>query len=206
MKNYIKNSSKILFNYAMALIVFLIFIYVFISVAKENFGTLLPLYSILIFLFLFFIVYSETKNLAVKEKRPQNEMNPYPLKGLVYGLIATIPVAAIVGVAALVHFADQYAERIKHLVINSLLGPMYFVIRFLNESVAGYIAGMLLLPLVAMLGYLAGYYGINIMDRFKKKKVITEKGFTKSPWNPSNAPAKKTGKKKSGTKKASGGN
>lgn len=202
--NYIRNGAKILFNYFMALVVFLIFIYVFISITKDNFGKYLPLYSILIFLLMFLIVYSDMKIIAVKEKKPQNEMNPYPLKGLVYGLIGAVPIALITGIVSVISFGNQY-DRIKHLAINSLLGPMFFLVKWLNESPAGYAAGILLLPLTAMLGYLAGYYGINIMSKLKKKKAVAEKGFTKSPWNPSNVPVKK-GKKKSGTKKASGGN
>ena len=205
MKNYyIRNGAKILFDYVMALVVFLIFIYVFISITKDNFGRYLPLYSILIFLLLFLIVFSDMKAIAIKEKKPQNEMNPYPLKGLAYGLIGAVPIALIVGVVSMISFGKQY-DLIKHLGINSLLGPMFFLIKWLGESTAGYAAGILLLPLIAMLGYLAGHYGINIMSKLKKKKVIAEKGFTKSPWNPSNVPAGK-GKKKSGTKKASGGN
>jgi hypothetical protein len=202
--NYIRNGGKILFNYAMALIVFLIFIYVFLSITKDSFGKYLPFYSILIFLLLFLIVYSDVKMLAVKEKKPQNNLNPYPLKGLVYGLIGTVPVALIIGVVSVLDFGIY--GNLKHIVINSLLGPMFFLIKWLNESIAGYAAGILLLPLIAMLGYLAGYYGINITSKLKKKKVVAEKGFKKSPWNPSNTPVKKTGKKKSGTKKTSGGN
>jgi hypothetical protein len=204
--NYIRNSAKVLFNYVMALIVFLVFLYVFLSIAKDNFSKYLPLYSILLFLLMFLIIYSDMKSLAVKEKRPQNEMNPYPLKGLAYGLIGTAPIALIIGAASVISFGDQSLDRIKHVVINCLLGPMYFLIRWLSESPAGYAAGILLLPLIAMLGYLAGYYRIDIMSRFRKKKAIAEKGFTKSPWNPSNVPEKKTTKKKSSTKKTSGGN
>jgi hypothetical protein len=202
--NYIRNGAKVLFNYAMSLIVFIIFLYVFLSITKDNFGKYLPLYSILIFLFMFLIVYSDMEMLGIKEKKPQNNMNPYPLKGLVYGLIGTAPIALMIGVAALINLGDL--ERIKHLAINCLLGPMYFFIKWLDESPVGYAAGLLLLPLIAMLGYLAGHYGFNITGKLKKKKVLAGKGFTKSPWNPSNVPAKKTGKKKSGTKKTSGGN
>ncbi len=207
MKNsYIRNGAKILFNYVMALVVFLVFLYVFLSITKDNFGKYLPFYSILIFLLLFLIVYSDMKILGVKEKKPQNELAPYPLKGLVYGLIGTAPIALIIGIASMVRIENHDTERIRHVLINCLLGPMYFLIKWLNESLGGYVAGILLLPLLAMLGYLAGYFGFEIIGRFKKKKVVSEKGFTKSPWNPSNTPAKKTTKKKNDTKKASGGN
>lgn len=205
MKNYIRNSAKILYDYAIVLIMFAIFMYVFMSLTKENFNQWLPVYSFLLFLFAFFIIYSDMKSLAMKEKKPQYELNPYPLKGLVYGLIGTIPVALAVIVAALIHLGSVDVERIKHLAINTFLGPMYFIIRWLNETPIGYMAAILVLPLIAMLGYLAGYYGINIMSKLSKKKVIPEKIFTKSPWNPSSGSGKGSGKKKNKAKKVSGG-
>lgn len=205
MKDYVKNGVKVLFNYAIALVVFVIFIYVLLSVTKDKFNEWLPVYSILLFLFAFLIIYTDMKSLAVKEKKPQYDLNPYPLKGLVYGLIGIIPIALIVAVASWIHLGDDIAQHIKHVAINTFLGPMYFLIRWLDETPAGYIAAILLLPLIAMLGYLAGYYGINIMEKIKRKKVVPEKGFTKSPWNPSSASGKGTGKKKKKVNKASGG-
>lgn len=206
MKNYIKNGAKILFNYAVVLIVFAIFIYPFMSFTKDSFNVWLPLYSILMFLFAFFIIYADMKSLAIKEKRPQYELNPYPLKGLVYGLIGVIPIALIVAVASLIRLENSVADHLKHVAINAFLGPMYFLIRWLNEAPVSYVAAILLLPLLSMLGYLAGYYNINIMGKLMRKKTVTtEKPFTKSPWNPTNASGTSTGKKKNKTKKPTGG-
>ncbi len=207
MKNFIKSSAKILFDYAMVLIVFAIFIYVFMSITKDNFNTWLPYYCLLIFILAFYIIYTDMKNLAIKEKKPQYELNPYPLKGLIYGLAGTLPIALITAAAALVSLGNETAERIKHLAINVFLGPMYFLIRWMNETPLGYAAAILLLPLISMLGYLAGHYGINILDKLRKKKQVpVEKGFTKSPWNPSNTSVKGSGKKKNKVKKTPGGN
>jgi hypothetical protein len=204
MKNYLKTGGRVLFDYAMSLVVFVIFVYVFMSVTKDNFGKWLPLYCALIFLFLFYILYNEMKTLGIKEKKPQYELNPYPLKGLVYGAIGMVPVALIAGILALLNFEDKYVDRIIHLAINTLLGPMYFVIRWFHEAVVGYAAAILLVPVLTMLGYLAGYHGIQITEKLKKKKVVEQKAFKKSPWNPTSGSVKKTGKKKDGSKKASG--
>jgi len=201
MKNYIKNGMKILFNYTIALVLFAIFIYVFMSLAKDNFNEWLPLYSILLFLITFLMIYTDMKSLAVKEKKPQYDLHPYPLKGLVYGMIGTIPIAVIVAVASLIRLENEVIEHVKHVAINTFLGPLYFLIRWLNEAPIGYITAILLLPLIALMGYLAGYYGINIMDKIKKKKPVIEKGFTKSPWNPSSTSGKGSGKKKKKVKK-----
>lgn len=196
MKQYIKTGGKILYDYAMSLIIFVVFLYPFIGLAKENLYTWLPLYCIIVFIFTFFLIYSDMKALAIKEKKPQYELNPYPLKGLVYGLFAIIPVILVTGVLSLLRFDNSAADRIRHLAINTLLGPLYFIIGWMKESFFGYAAAILVIPILAMLGYLAGYFDIHIMKIiFKKKNVVQEKGFTKSPWNPT-AGRKKSVKKK----------
>ena len=196
MKYFIKNGAKVLFDYIVVLIIFGVFIYPFMSLTGDNFNTWLPIYCFIIFLFAFLIIYGDMNRLAEKEKKPQYDLHPYPMKGLVYGLIGIIPIALIVAVAAMITLENVAADRIRHLAINTFLGPMYFLIRWLNEAPIGYIAAILLLPLIAMLGYLTGYYGIHIINKLKKKKAVPEKGFTKSPWNPTNAPVKGPKKKK----------
>lgn len=205
MKDYLRNGWKVLFNYTITLVLYAIFIYVFLSITQDQFNKWLPFYCILLFIFLFFILYTDMKSLAVKEKRPQYDLHPYPLKGLVYGAVGALPVAVIAAAASMIHLQDETLQHMKHVAVNAFLGPMYFIIRWFNESAAGYIAAVLLLPVIAMLGYLAGYYGFNIMDKIKKKKPEQEKKFVKSPWNPSNTIGRGTGKKKSKVKKPSGG-
>jgi len=196
MKQYIKTGGKILYDYAMSLIIFVVFLYPFIGLAKENLYIWLPFYCIIIFIITFFLIYSDMKALAIKEKKPQYELKSYPLKGLVYGLFSIIPVVLITGVLSLLRFDSVTADRIRHLAINTLLGPMYFIIGWMKESLLGYAAAILVIPVLAMLGYLAGYFGINIMKTvFKKKYQVQEKGFTKSPWNPT-AGRKDSAKKK----------
>ncbi len=200
MKMYIKNGMKILADYGMALIVFLIFLYPFFGLTKDNVYVWLPLYSGVFFVFAFAVIYADMKDLAKKEKKPQYDLKPYPLKGAVYGLVGIIPVAVLVLVGALLHFDGFTADRIRHLTINIILGPFYFVYRSLNESLTGYIFSVLLLPLMAMLGYLAGFYGIDIFGKvFRKKASVQERAFTKSPWNPTNNVKKSSGKKKKKT-------
>ncbi len=200
MKMYIRNGTKILADYGMALIVYIIFLYPFMGLTKDSLYTWLPLYSAVFFIFAFAVIYADMKDIAKKEKRPQNELHPYPLKGAVYGLVGIVPVAALVLVGSLLHFDNFSADRIRHLLVNIILGPFYFLYRPLNESLIGYTASMLLLPLTAMLGYLAGFYRIDIFRKiFRKKDAAQERGFTKSPWNPTNNTKKSPGKKKKKT-------
>ena len=196
MGNYIRNSARILYNYALALILFIVFVYIFITIAGNNFGKLLPLYSFIVFIFSFFIVYSETKRLGLKEKKPQNGLNPYPLKGLVYGLIGFLPVAVLEVVSVFITFGTEFGDHLKHVAVNAIMGPLFFAIKPFDEKPLGYVIASLIIPVVSMLGYMAGYYGFDILKIFKKtdKKPVT-KDFVKSPWNPSNG-AKTTGSKR----------
>lgn len=197
MKRYIKTGGKILYNYSMSLIVFVIFMYPFIALTKDKFYTWLPLYSIIIFILAFYIIYEDMKVLAFKEKRPQYDLNPYPMKGLLYGLFAIIPIVVVAGVLSLLHFESSIVERIIHVAINTLLGPVYFIIGWMKESFIGYAIAILMIPIIAMLGYLAGHYEIDVFKSvFMKKNASQEKKFTKSPWNPTIAKKEKTGKKK----------
>lgn len=184
MKDWIKGGVKVLVGYAIGLLIFVVFIYVFLSITGTSFNAWLPLYSILLFLLTFAIIYSDMKKLAIKEKKPQYELHPFPLKGLVYGLIGFFPIALLETVFALIRFGTEFAERVKHIGINTMMGPLYFIIRFAGESVPGYIAATLVIPVVAMFGYLAGYYGFELGKHFKKTPPPVQKEFKKSPWNP----------------------
>ena len=203
--NYIKNGLKVLFGYCISLLVFGIFIYVFISLAKDNMSMLLPFYSLLFFLMVFAIIYTDMKKLAEKEKKPQYDLHPYPLKGLIYGIIGFSPIIVLEIVSVFLVFGDQVAERIKHLAINTLMGPLYFIIRLASEQPIGYILASLTVPLIALLGYLAGFYGFSITKHIKKEKQsnASQAAFKKSPWNPTNkassSPVRK--KKKSNASK-----
>lgn len=197
MKDYIRNGAKVLFGYVISLVVFSIFSYIFMSIAGDKFNTYLPYYCFIVFLFAFLLIYSDMKRLATKEIKPQYELSPYPLKGLVYGIIGFSPFILIEIISALIVFQDSVTNHLKHVGVNVLMGPMYFLIRIFSESTLGYILASLLIPLVAMLGYLAGYYNVSPVKFLKKKEnKPVEKGFVKSPWNPTNRPSGSSARKK----------
>lgn len=196
--NYIKNGLKVLVGYCISLLVFAIFIYVFLSLAKDNTNKLLPYYSLLFFLMVFSIIYVDMKKLAEKEKKPQYDLHPYPLKGLIYGFIGFSPIILIELISVFIVFGDQFADHIKHLAINTLMGPLYFIIRAGSEKPMAYILASLVVPLIALLGYLAGYYGFNIFKYLKKedKNKSSQATFKPSPWNPTNKVSPKPVKKR----------
>lgn len=195
MGNYIRNGARILFNYALSLILFGVFIYIFMSIAGDNFGKLLPIYSFILFIFAFFIIYSEMKRLAIKERKPQYELNPFPLKGFIYGISGFLPIIVLELISVFISFGDEVGNHLKHIAINTIMGPLFFLIKAFDEKPLGYAAASLLIPAVAMLGYMSGFYNFNIIRKVKKKdEKPVEKVFEKSPWNPSI-------KSKSGSKK-----
>jgi hypothetical protein len=205
-KDYIKNGFKVFVGYGITLIVFGVFIYVFLSLAKNNSGQLLPYYSLLMFLMAFAIIYSDMRRLAEKEKKPQYDLHPYPLKGFVYGILGFSPIALLEIISIFLVFESQFANRIRELAVNTLMGPLFFIVKAFNEKPLGYILASLAIPIIAMFGYLAGLYGFSFSKYLKKSKKaqVDKQTFSKSPWNPTNkvsqAPVKKKKKVQSTNK------
>lgn len=184
MQGFIKKCWKVLLGYILSLMVFGIFSYFFLSVSGSKFNLYLPYFCFVTFLLAYFLIYSDMKKAAQIEKRSPDETKPHPLKGLAYGATAFSPVALLELLSAVIVFNDKLTDHAKHIAVNILMGPLYFMIRIFNESTLGYVLATLIIPLTAMLGYLAGYYKIEL---FGVKKASTEQAgepFKKSPWNP----------------------
>lgn len=182
LKNHIKGGLKVLADYAAGLLIYFILLYTFIAITGDKFSTWLPLYSFIIFSITALLLYTDMWSLAVKEKKPQYNLNPYPVKGLILGLIGFSPIIIILIVAYVLNFAEPVLNTIKEAIIqNILLGPLYFSIALFNKTIIGYIISLLLVPLLSMFGYLMGFHGKTIR---KKKEVTTERKQELSPWNP----------------------
>lgn len=183
MKSFIRTAFRVFYNYIVSLILYLILIFTFIALAKDRYIELIHYYGLIFFAITALLIYSDMNKIALKERKPQYGYKVYPVKGFVYGLVGVIPIAVIVAVASLIKFSDTFLNNLKHVGVNALLGPMYFIIRWQNEEPLGYVLAILILPVVSMLGYLSGYLGIGK----KKRKLKAEEKFVKSPWNPSNS-------------------
>ena len=182
LKNHIKSGLKVLGDYCAGLLIYFILLYTFIAITGEKFSSWLPLYSILMFAIVAILIYSDMWHLAAKEKRPQYNLNPYPMKGLVLGFIGFLPIIVISLVAYFLSFSEPVLNNIKEALLhNILLGPLYFAISLFGKTIYGYIISMLIVPLISMFGYLMGFHGKTIR---KKKEVATEKQQELSPWNP----------------------
>jgi len=204
-RDHIKGGLKILFDYTVSMLVFGVFFITFVGILKDNYYAWLPVYSFVMFLLVYALVYSDVKRIAIKEKKPQYNLKPYPLKGLVLGIIGFLPYILIELLTVIITFQDEFLNNLEHKLLNGFLGPLYFIIRLGKSTTQAYVIASLVVPFIAMIAYLAGYYGFEAGKLFKKfsKKQPQDTGpkFTKSPWNPTVSMNKETGKKK---KKKSG--
>lgn len=162
MGHYVKGALKVLGDYGIVLLMFLFFSYPFFKHLR--------IYSFVIFLILAMLVYADMNRLAVKEKRPQYDLKPYPVKGLVYGLLGYLPVLVLILVYPLINVESTAINvaNLKHLLLNALMGPLFFLIKLGNETMQAYIIAWFVVPVLAMLGYLAGYYGFELGSVYRK--------------------------------------
>lgn len=202
LKNHIKGGLKVLGNYTAALLIYVILLYTFMAITGEKFDIWLPLYSFIMFLIMAMLMYTDLWHLAAKEKRPQYKMNPYPLKGLVLGLIGSLPLILVVVFGHFVTFKESaFNKLIANIADVVLLGPLYFIIALLGKTVVSYIAVLLLVPLLSMFGYMLGYQGIILRRKLGlKKDAVYEKKQELSPWNPARKHDDEGKKKKSKNK------
>lgn len=166
--NYLKSGLKVFKDYLLSLILFVVFLYPFIVITGNRFLDWLPIYSILVFLLMFSITYSDLKSIAKREKRPQYNLNPYPLKGLVIGIIGFLPFIVLELIYPFIVFDNTTANRIKELALKTLLGPVFFSIRFTGGNTISYVIASLIVPVIAMLGYMAGYYDFYLSSPLRK--------------------------------------
>lgn len=180
MKNLIKDSFKVFTSYLLAFLVFSVFLIVVIGMARttERLYFWLPAYSFVNFLILVSAIYNDIRRLAKIEKRPEYNMNPYPLKGLVIGIIGFIPVALVEAVYPLISFEDPVLMRIAHASLNTVMGPLYFIIRIGGGTTMAYVAASFVVPVLSMLSYLAGYYNFDLRRIIGKKPKETQKNDT----------------------------
>lgn len=197
-KNHIKGGLKVLGNYAAALLIYVILLYTFIAITGEKFSKWLPLYSFFMFILMVLMLYSDLWHLAAKEKRPQYELNHYPLKGLVLGLIGFLPIVIIELIAYFLNFEEPAFNNLKNVILDHIvLGPLSFSISLFGKTAIAYIITSLIVPVLSMIAYMMGYYGIQIKKVLGlKKEESYERKQELSPWNPARKEIEDEKKKK----------
>jgi hypothetical protein len=162
MGKYIKGALKVLGDYSITLLIFLFFSYPFFKHLR--------IYSFVIFIITALLVYADMHKLAIKEKRPQYNLNPHPLNGLAYGILGYLPVLVLILVYPLINITTSVINfaNLKHLLLNALMGPLFFLLKFGNETTQAYFLAWCIIPVIAMLGYLAGFYGFEVGSIYRK--------------------------------------
>lgn len=172
MKIYLKGAFVSLKTILLVDVVFVSFLAIILGIAKERVSFWLLFYSIFIFLLLLLpMLYTDFHRLAIKENRPQYDINPSPFNGFVYGLVSIIPFGILVFINFYVPLANEFYDRAKHLLLNTLVGPVYWVIKIGNESLISYVLALIVIVLITGLGYLAGTKGYYI----KKSNIPVSK-------------------------------
>lgn len=170
----LKRSLKIITSYIMSLIVFCVFALPAFAIGQNNMPKIMPWISFVVFLLLFFSVYTEMRNFAHKEKRPQYNINPPPYKGLIYGLIGIIPILVMQAVILLISVPADY-EAFRRRVFQLLSGPLYWIAKISGNGIYTYMIALVSIVIIAFLGYLAGYreffLAALIRNKFGKKKI-----------------------------------
>ncbi|MCX7842235.1 MAG: hypothetical protein N2489_04075 [Clostridia bacterium] len=160
MRNELKSSLKVFTGYLVSLILFVLFIPSILSFGKDNLGPWIFGYSLVIFILMCNIIFADMKKLGDKERRPEYNLKPYPLKGLVVGFMGFLPFILLQIAYPFIKFnlGPIDIERLKHVALNTLMGPLYWFIKLGNESAWAYAAAASIVPLIAMAGYMAGIW------------------------------------------------
>ncbi|MFA6308748.1 MAG: hypothetical protein WC677_03255 [Clostridia bacterium] len=178
MKNYINGALKVLIGYAKVVGVYIIFFAaIFKSFQEKN--IIFAIYSAIMLVILVLIIYSDNKRLAIKEKKSHSTVPCYPLKGLVLGFIGFSPVILLELIYPFITLNNQGLNDIKQLVLNTFMAPLYPIYKSLNEMPVGYFLASLVVPAIAMIGYLAGYYGFRVKPISKARGENFDNKITK---------------------------
>jgi len=182
----IKRALRVTGDYIISLIIFGIFSSIVFSIAEKNIEKGINIFSIIIFLIMFAMIYNNMSDIAYREKRPQYNINPSPYKGFLYGFIGTVPIFLI---QLLYYLADAivYIPKeflvLKRRILQAFTGPLYWLAKLISHEAWAYHIVLFIIPVIAGLGYLAGHYEFYIMkklkifNKIKSKKERKQKGI-----------------------------
>jgi NhaP-type Na+/H+ or K+/H+ antiporter len=169
----VKRSLKVTWDYLAALMIFAIFSSIALSIFKDDLEKGIFIFSILIFLIMFLMIYTSMSDIAFREKRPQYNINPPPYKGFLYGIIGTLPLFII----QLFYYAISVPEELltlKRRILQAFTGPLYWLAQMISLDVWAYHLVLLVIPVISGLGYLAGYHEFYILRKLKIIKNVKQ--------------------------------
>ena len=183
LKTFLLHALKATTDYIAVLFVFIIFSYPVISLSGDNPARVVSWVSAFMFLLLFVLVYRDMWEMAVRERRPQYEINPKPVRGLLLGLAGMVPVALVLCIIALIPMTGL--ETLQLRMMQALTVPFYWIAKLLDGSSPMHRLPFILLPFLtgvfAYLGYLAGLRDFFLMQRLYKLVGYTPKKRVRKP-------------------------
>lgn len=157
-ESYKKGSIKVLIDYLTFMMVYIMF---FLTFAR-----LIKIYSLAVFTLLFVVLYSDMEAFGERDRIMKKNNTAHPLKGFVMGFFGILPIIVVV----LIFFitGDPHKERSKELMLNAIMSPLYNFFKLGNETLPAYILSALIIPLIAGIGYYAGYKDFIIENIIRK--------------------------------------
>lgn len=179
LKTFLKHALKVFTDYLAVLFIFIILSYPVISIGGDNPAPAVGVASFFLFLLLFLLLYRDMFDIAVRERRPQYNINPGPVRGLLLGLTGLVPIWVIEGVIALVRIGDNEIFQIR--LIQAVSVPLYWLAALVNGQPSLYPFLLLLVAGMAFLGYWAGLRDFFLMQRIYKLIGYTPKKRVRKP-------------------------
>lgn len=170
----IKRGLKITGDYLTVLLIFGVFSSIALSIFKNDLEKGIFIFSIIMFLLMFLMMYSNMRDMAFREKRPQYNINPPPYKGFLYGTIGVLPILLVQLLYYIISVPEGYLT-IKRRVLQALAGPLYWIAKLISNEVWAYHLVLLIIPVIAGLGYMAGFHDFYIMRKIKILNKLNKK-------------------------------
>lgn len=172
-KYFLRVVIKICLTYLIAVMLFMVFLYVTIALAKNNLERGIFYYSIFMFLLYLYMIYNDVREIATKEKRPQYDLEIKPYKGLIYGLWSIAPAYVFLLVYSLIN-VPQELLILKKRILQGLFGPIYWLTTFFKGEYVPYYIALLIIPVITALSYYLGlkeiYPYLELKKKLKNKK------------------------------------
>ncbi|MBN1624561.1 MAG: hypothetical protein JW903_09335 [Clostridia bacterium] len=166
----LKGSFRTLASYSAGVFLFSFFLIAPLSM-ENNRSTWISVYSLVFFIFTVIFIYQQLRKIGEFES-VHSEKKTTPFKGLIYGFLGFSPFLVLELIYFLVFpILEGTSASILHAIFRCGFGPMYFIIRFLGYTWYAHVLASVIIPIVAFLGYAAGFMGKEL----KHKKLFSGK-------------------------------
>lgn len=158
----LKGSLKVLVSYLSGVFLFTFFLIAPLSM-ENNMNTWIAIYSLVFFIFTVIFLYKQMQKTGEFESSHMKGKGSL-LNGVAYALLGFLPFLVLEIVYFIVYpqISTLTGGNVLHGFFRCGFGPMYFIIRFLGYTWYAYLISSVVIPLVAFLGYSAGFTGKRI--------------------------------------------